>query len=87
MTLTEWRGEHCIELREAVATIPDCFFPSANGVVLDVALLPELIAALRAAQAQTVRLGLTTPKIEDTANAAPADSSARHQHNQANRKD
>jgi hypothetical protein len=58
VTLKCWRGAYSVDLREATASIPGVFFPTSNGVTLDIAKLAGLIAALEQAQAQAQRLGL-----------------------------
>jgi hypothetical protein len=58
VSLTSWRGQHKLEIREATAAIPGCFFPTPNGVTLDLGKIPELIAALQAAEAEARARGL-----------------------------
>ena len=65
ISLTNWRGANRVELREATATIPGCYFPTSNGITLDVERLPALVFALHAALAQAIDLGL----LDDAARA------------------
>ena len=56
--LTTWRGDHKIELREATATIPGVYMPTPHAVTLDITLLPELMKAIAAAEAEARKQGL-----------------------------
>lgn len=50
VALKTWRGEHKLDVREFTATIPSIYMSTASGFTLEVAMIPELIAALRIAQ-------------------------------------
>jgi len=52
-----WRGTHKLEIREATATIPGIYMPTPNGITLDIKKLPELIAALQAANSEAISMG------------------------------
>ena len=58
VSLSTWKGEHKVELRDLTATIPGCFFPTRDGVTLDVARLHELIAALQRSEAEAISRGM-----------------------------
>jgi hypothetical protein len=52
--LSSWSGSHKVELRVATATIPGVYFPTANGVAVNVEHLAELIAALQKAELEAI---------------------------------
>ena len=58
VSIATWKGEHKVELRDLTATIPGTFFPTRDGVTLDVARLHELIAALQRAEAEAISRGM-----------------------------
>jgi len=58
VSLTTWRGQHKLEIREATAAIPGIFFPTPNGVTLELDKIPDLIAALQAAEVEASARGL-----------------------------
>jgi hypothetical protein len=49
VAVSRWPDRTAIEIQECSATVPGQFWPTASKVTLDVALLPELVAALQAA--------------------------------------
>jgi hypothetical protein len=51
ISLSTWCGSHRLELRLATAQIQNVYVPTSDGFSIDVAKLPELIAALRKAEA------------------------------------
>ena len=52
VSLSECRGQRRAEIREATATIPNIYFNTSAGVMLDVRQLHALIEALQAAEAE-----------------------------------
>jgi hypothetical protein len=58
VSLTTWQGQHKLEIREATAAIPGIFFPTPNGITLDLDKIPDLIAGLQAAEAEARARGL-----------------------------
>ncbi|GEM_PF-1273214 len=59
VTLLTWRGEHKISVREYTpGPISGTWWASDKGVTLDVDKLPELIAAMRNAEAKAVSAGM-----------------------------
>jgi hypothetical protein len=58
VVLSSWRRSGKIELRLATATIPGIYFPTANGVALNVEHVRELVVALQAAEAEARKRGL-----------------------------
>jgi hypothetical protein len=46
LSLTEWRGQLCVDIRDCTATVPGCFWPTSMGGMLDARHLPGLIEAL-----------------------------------------
>jgi Transcriptional Coactivator p15 (PC4) len=62
VTLSAWRGQHMVHVREYTpGALSDQWWP-AKGACLDVSKLSELIAALHEAEAEARCLGL----IDDT---------------------
>jgi hypothetical protein len=57
VSITQWRGQRKIELRELTAVIPGTFFPTSAGVTAPIECLPDLVAAMQAAEAEARRLG------------------------------
>ena len=55
--LSEWRGQRRAEIREATATIPNIYFNTSAGIMLDVRQLRDLVAALQEAEAEARRRG------------------------------
>ncbi len=55
--LSQWRDKRRGEIREATATIPELFFSTSAGLMLDIEHLPALIEGLRAAEAAARRRG------------------------------
>jgi|GEM_PF-5478106 hypothetical protein len=51
ISLTSWKGARKVELRLYTATIPSVYMATSDGLSLPVGKLPELIAALRKANA------------------------------------
>jgi Transcriptional Coactivator p15 (PC4) len=58
VSLTSWRAKRQVEVRECTSVIPGTYFPTANGITLDVELLSELVAALQAAEREARKRGL-----------------------------
>jgi hypothetical protein len=57
VSLTSWRGDNKVELRDAVATIPGIFFPTGAGVTLPLDKLSELLTALCKAEDEARKAG------------------------------
>ena len=62
VSLTSWRDKHRVDLRECTATVPGIYFPTSNGVTLDIAKLPELIEVLLSAEVEARTRGLIGEK-------------------------
>ena len=59
VVLQSWRGAHKVSVREySPGPVSGSFWPTNKGATLGVAKLPELIAALQAAEARVRSLGL-----------------------------
>jgi hypothetical protein len=58
ISISSWRGLHRVELRECTELVPGTYYPTAVGLMLDVALVDELVSALEAAKAKAIALGL-----------------------------
>lgn len=58
VTLSEWRGEHTVEVTEAEARLARLYNGTGIKVVVPVSHLPELIRGLQSLQAEARRLGL-----------------------------
>jgi hypothetical protein len=56
--IVEWRGRSSVEIRECTAVIAGKFWPTSTGVQIEVAKLPELIAALKSIEAAARARGL-----------------------------
>jgi hypothetical protein len=58
VTLTEWRGRRKLHIREYhPGPVAGTWWPSRQGVALDLQRLPELIQALEAAEAEANKRG------------------------------
>jgi hypothetical protein len=55
--LSSWRGKNNIEIRECSSLIPGIYFPSAQGVTLDISKLPELLKAIIAVEREAIERG------------------------------
>jgi hypothetical protein len=58
ISIGDWRGRRHLELRECTATIPGIFWPTSSGLTIDIELLPQLVAAIVAAERECIERGL-----------------------------
>jgi hypothetical protein len=62
VSLSTWRGQTKVELKPCSATIPGVPMPCGPGIALPLDRLPQLINALRKAEAKAVSLGFITER-------------------------
>jgi hypothetical protein len=64
VSVSRWRQQTTVEIREATATVPGCYFPTPNGVVLDIEQPVRTYRRLAEGRGRSGQLG--TDHREDT---------------------
>jgi hypothetical protein len=57
ISISNWRGEAKIEIRETSSVIPGIYFPTSSGVTIPFEKLPELIEAILAVERKCIERG------------------------------